>query len=206
MSLQHYKSQLNKVSRHLIGNSVPPNIILIPFSLSSAQQKIGYHYWLLMQGSLLIEKGLKYYAGVHWHKGWIQILSSLDCQLSSLSWKTKISIMKKYRKKAELLPFVFHWILERSETGYSLIMKRQCVARKKAFLFHFFPDSARYGFPSRSFHAETQKVFDLHATLSPGQVRWPVWRRSSAKTVISSLKGFHTTVWLYELILLWHLL
>lgn len=60
MSLQHFKSQLNKVSRHLIGNSVPPNIILIPFSLSSAQQKIGYHYWLLMQGSLLIEKGLKY--------------------------------------------------------------------------------------------------------------------------------------------------
>lgn len=60
MSLQHYKSQLNEVSRHLIGNSVPPNNILIPFRLSSAQNKIGYHYWLLMQGSLLTEEGLKY--------------------------------------------------------------------------------------------------------------------------------------------------
>lgn len=60
MSLQHHKSQLNKVSRHLIGNSVPPNNILIPFSLSSAQRKTGYHYWLLMQGSLLIEERFKY--------------------------------------------------------------------------------------------------------------------------------------------------
>lgn len=60
MSPQHYKSQLNEVSRHLIGNSVPPNNILIPFSLSSAQKKIGYHYWLLMQGSLLTEEGLKH--------------------------------------------------------------------------------------------------------------------------------------------------
>lgn len=60
MSLQHYKSQLNEVSRHLIGNSVPPNNILVPFSLSSAQKKIGYHYWLLMQGSLLSEEGLKH--------------------------------------------------------------------------------------------------------------------------------------------------
>ena len=60
MSLQHHKSQLNKVSRHLSGNSVPSNNTLIPFRLSSAQKKIGYHYSLLKQGSLLTEKGLKY--------------------------------------------------------------------------------------------------------------------------------------------------
>lgn len=66
------------------------------------------------------------------------------------------------------------YVLERSETGYSLITKRQCVARKKAVLVHFFPDSARYSFPSRSFHAETQKAFDLNVALSQGHVRGPV--------------------------------
>lgn len=45
---------------------------------------------------------------------------------------------------------------------------------KKAFLFLFFPDSAQFSFASRSFHSETQKVFDLNAALSQGHIRGPV--------------------------------
>lgn len=37
----------------------------------------------------------------------------------------------KCGKKAQLLPFVFQWILHHSETGYSLITTWQCIAKEK---------------------------------------------------------------------------
>lgn len=92
MSLQHYKSQLNKVSRHLIGNSVPPNNILIPFSLSSAQNKIGYHYWLLMQGSLLTEEGLKYFLDP---AQWSNLLAQkLNSNIKFIGFSVEVVILK----------------------------------------------------------------------------------------------------------------
>lgn len=211
MSLQHYKSELNKVSQHLIGSSVPPDNILIPFSLSSAQKKIGYHYWLVMQGSLLIEKGFKY--SFFWSctvkefigtKAEFQ-LSSLDCHLSSLSWKRKILITKNYEKKKarqNCCPLCSTEFL--SIQILAALWNPNCsvLPEKKALIFHFFPDS----FPSRSFHAEIQKAFDVNAGLSQEHVRGPVWRWSFAKTVISCFKSFQTTVCFYELIFLWYLL
>lgn len=137
MSLQHYKSQLNEVSRHLIGNSVPPNNILIPFRLSSAQNKIGYHYWLLMQGSLLTEEGLKYSLDpAQWSNSLAQKLNS---NIEFIWFSVEVVILKdkntdnekKHGKKAESLPFVFQWILHHSETGYSLITKWHCIAKKE---------------------------------------------------------------------------
>lgn len=138
-------------------------------------------------------------------------MSSLECQMSSLSWKIKILIVKKVWERvwkkciivALCIPldsWAFrNWIL----FYYQMAV---CCQKKKAFLFHFFPDSARHSFSSRSFHAETQKAFDLNAALSQGHVRGPVWRWSSAKTVISYLKSFQITVCFYELILLRYLL
>lgn len=153
MSLQHYKSQLNDVSRHLIGNSVPPNNILIPFSLSSAQKKIGYHYWLLMQGGLLTKEGLKHSLDpAQWSNTLAQKLNSniefIGFSIGVVILKDKnIDNEKKIWKKAQWLPCVFHWILHHSETGYSLITRWQYIAKKKkAFLFLFFPDSAQYNF------------------------------------------------------------
>lgn len=92
MSLQYYKSQLNKVSRHLIGNSVLPNNILIPFSLSSAQKKIGYHYWLLMQGSLLTEEGLKHSLDpAQWSNSLAQKLNS---DIEFIGFSVEVIILK----------------------------------------------------------------------------------------------------------------
>lgn len=91
MSLQHYKSQLNEVSRHLIGNSVLPNNILIPFSLSLAQ-KIGYHYWLLMQGSLLREEGLKHSLDpAQWSNSLAQKLNS---NIEFIGFSVEVVILK----------------------------------------------------------------------------------------------------------------
>lgn len=196
MSLQHYKSQLNEVSRHLIGNSVPPNNILIPFRLSSAQ-KIGYHYWLLMQGSLLTEEGLKYSLDpAQWSNSLAQKLNS---NIEFIRFSVEVVILKdknidnekKHGEKSRIValcvpvnPSSFrNWIF------FDYQMALYCQERK-AFLFFFFPDSARYSFPSRSFHGETQKAFDLSAALPLGNIGGPVWRQSSAKTVISYLKSF----------------
>lgn len=164
MSLQHYKSQLNEVSRHLIGNSVPPNNILVPFSLSSAQKKIGYHYWLLMQGSLLSEEGLKHSLDpAQWSNSLAQKLNS-DTEFIGFSvvvviLKDKRNYNEKKWEKISIIalcvpvdPSSFrNWIF------FDYQMAVYCQ-EKKAFIYIFFSDSARYSFPSRSFHGETQKV------------------------------------------------
>lgn len=169
MSLQHYKSQLNKVSRHLIGNSVPPNNILIPFSLSSAQNKIGYHYWLLMQGSLLTEEGLKYSLDP---AQWSNLLAQkLNSNIKFIGFSVEVVILKDkntdnektMEKKQNHCPLCSSgsFAIQKLDILW-LPMAVHCQERK-AFIFFFLPDSARYSFPSRSFHGETQKAFHLSA-------------------------------------------
>lgn len=210
MSLQHYKSKLNEVSRHLIGNSVPPNNILIPFSLSSAQKKIGYHYWLLMQGSLLTEEGLKHSLyPAQWSNSLAQKLNSniefIGFSIEVVILKNKILIMKKNMgKKAQWLPYVFHWILHHSETGYSLITKWQCIAKKKK---HF-------SFSSLLIVPDT--VFLLgHFRVKPKKLL--IWMELYHKDKLEDqfkdkvlpklyLKSFQAALCFYELILLWYLL
>lgn len=149
-----------------------------------------------MQGSLLIEKGLKYSLDpTQWRNPLAQKLNSnlefigLSIQFVVLKdINTDNKKRKNHRIVAPCVPvdsWVFrNWIL----FDYQ---KAVCYQKKKHFSF---TDSTRYSFSSRSFHTEAQKAFDFNVALSQGHVRGPVWRWSSAKTVISYLKSFQTTV------------
>lgn len=182
MSLQHYKSQLNDVSRHLIGNSVPPNNILIPFSLSSAQKKIGYHYWLLMQGGLLTKEGLKHSLDpAQWSNTLAQKLNSniefigFSIGVVILKDKNIDNEKKKYGKKHNgcLVCSTGSFIIQKLDILW-LLDGSVLPRKKKHFSFSSSLIVPNTIFPSRSFHSETQKVFYLNAALSQRYIRGPV--------------------------------
>lgn len=146
MSLQHYKSQLNEVSRHLIGNSVPPNNILVPFSLSSAQEKIGYHYWSLMQGSLLSEEGLKHSLDpAQWSNSLAQKLNSdtefigFSVEVVILKDKRNFNEKKMGKKTLNNCPVCFSGSFIIQKLGILWLPNGSVLPRKKSISLSLFP-------------------------------------------------------------------
>lgn len=130
-------------------------------------------------------------------------------KLSLWSWKTKILIMKKSgekKKKAELLPLHLTRFLSIQKLHNLWLPNASVLPEKKHFSFTSSLIVHDTVFLLGPFSMKPKRIFDLNATLSQGHIRAPVWRGSSAKTLISYLKCFQASVYLYELMLLRHLL